>query len=477
MTRRMLGAAAIAAAVTAMAAGSADAITPANGGDAGGPIVAINNGPGDQTDPHVSGDLASYTNNEGSTSTIHYYNFLTGVDLAIPGLGDIDLLSDVNGGRIAFSRVRTDGTTAVMVFDVASGVVTELDPQPATTRFSPVVGGDTVAYSGLEVGNGDIFAYDLAAGTATNLTQSLDVDQNPAVAPAGDVVVWERCVGINCDVLQSVRSGGTWGPPTTVASTLSFESNPDTDGTTVVYDAFDPDLTEQDIYLKPVSGGPEVALQLAGFQRNPSISHGVVAFESQLPLFNADIYVNVIATNTLFRVTDTPTVNDSLNDLSVLPNGAVRVVWAADDDVVPGSHNIYARTFTVPLSSDTDGDGVTDASDNCPLVANPSQADRDADGIGDACDPLDGRPPQQRLADLDAAVRALGLEKGIANSLLVKIQGASRDLSSGQTTSACGKLDAFVNEVQAQSGNKIPAAAAADLIAAAQRIRTGLGCP
>lgn len=36
---------------------------------------------------------------------------------------------------------------------------------------------------------------------------------------------------------------------------------------------------------------------------------------------------------------------------------------------------------------DTDNDGVADASDNCPAIANPQQFDQDNDGIGDACDP------------------------------------------------------------------------------------------
>ena len=36
--------------------------------------------------------------------------------------------------------------------------------------------------------------------------------------------------------------------------------------------------------------------------------------------------------------------------------------------------------------TDTDGDGVFDASDNCPAVANADQLDTDADGEGNACD-------------------------------------------------------------------------------------------
>ncbi|WP_417910357.1 thrombospondin type 3 repeat-containing protein [Candidatus Electronema sp. PJ] len=38
------------------------------------------------------------------------------------------------------------------------------------------------------------------------------------------------------------------------------------------------------------------------------------------------------------------------------------------------------------IITDTDGDGVPDESDNCPNVANPDQLDSDGDGIGNACE-------------------------------------------------------------------------------------------
>jgi Thrombospondin type 3 repeat len=175
-----------------------------------------------------------------------------------------------------------------------------------------------------------------------------------------------------------------------VSATTALESNPDSDGTTVVYDSERASATSHDVYLRPAVGEPETQLELAGVQRDPSISNGVVAFEDKpTPTTPADVWIYVLATNTRFRVSDTPTVDETLNDVTVLPSGDVRVVWAADDDAEPGLHNVRARTFPVPLTPDQDGDGVPDASDNCPLVANPGQADSDRDGTGDACETYD----------------------------------------------------------------------------------------
>lgn len=50
-------------------------------------------------------------------------------------------------------------------------------------------------------------------------------------------------------------------------------------------------------------------------------------------------------------------------------------------------------TITFTTTPDTDADGVPDASDNCPLIFNPSQLDNDGDSIGDCCDPDTVTPP------------------------------------------------------------------------------------
>ena len=91
------------------------------------PAVAytINAGPGDQFDPHVDGDIASYT----SEATVRYYDFFSGQDVQVPRPADtVDYLSAVDAGRIVFAREDVlFGETTIVVYDTTNGVTTEID--------------------------------------------------------------------------------------------------------------------------------------------------------------------------------------------------------------------------------------------------------------------------------------------------------------------------------------------------------------
>lgn len=76
------------------------------------------------------------------------------------------------------------------------------------------------------------------------------------------------------------------------------------------------------------------------------------------------------------------------------PDGLVAPMSIAEDgfgellltDLVGSVHRLVTLR-------DTDGDGVPDLHDNCPLVPNRDQADEDEDGSGDACDDDGGEGP------------------------------------------------------------------------------------
>lgn len=65
-------------------------------------------------------------------------------------------------------------------------------------------------------------------------------------------------------------------------------------------------------------------------------------------------------------------------------------------------------------AADADGDGVPDATDNCPETANADQADTDEDGIGDICDP----DPTVRCGLCGTG--ALGVVGGLAPLIVLK---------------------------------------------------------
>jgi hypothetical protein len=86
----------------------------------------------------------------------------------------------------------------------------------------------------------------------------------------------------------------------------------------------------------------------------------------------------------------------------------------------------------VDAQVDRDHDGIDDAIDNCPDVANVSQVDEDGDGLGDVCDPC---PPfaDNHDSDGDGLGDACDPDPMVAGDQLVAFEGFSDPLSASWT--------------------------------------------
>lgn len=397
--------------------------------------VPVSVGPGDQYDPHISGNLISFTNG----TSINYHDLFSGSTQPVPALlGDADGLSDVSGQYIMFNRWESTGRLAVEVYDTTINDQRELNVVPFPLRAFSGLGATTAAYIDFVAPQGELLVTDFGVDpeVTTRLTTDSRVDASPQVSPDGTRVVWETCATtspLNCDIALATRGAiGVW---TTVL--LSFDgvhqSNPDVDGTWVVYEEVFNGARR--IRMRALNGTVDQRLIMPGEQRNPAVSRGFVTFESTpVGSVESDLYLYEIATRRLWQITNTQGADESLNDISVQDDGTVGVVFTQG---VPGARDVFAVRFRVPGSETA------------------SQLLR-------------------RIGNLLNSYNLLGP----LLSLRPVLQDAQQAITAGDAATACIAMSTFTDRVNTLLARRqLSQRQAQDLLALATEIRQILGCP
>lgn len=97
---------------------------------------------------------------------------------------------------------------------------------------------------------------------------------------------------------------------------------------------------------------------------------------------------------------------------------------------------------------DSDGDGIANIKDNCPFTANSYQSDSDHNGVGDSCQ----KKPAESIKNLVKEVYSLSVSKKLKHELIEKLKAASRSDKKGDIVAAVNHLQAFINQVNENSG-------------------------
>ncbi|SEL15129.1 hypothetical protein SAMN05444354_104123 [Stigmatella aurantiaca] len=333
----------------------------------GAPLVgtrrAVNAGPGHQFEAHVSGSWAVYTHWMQGVSEIRWHELSTGEQGVIPDSSGFDVVADVSGDGVVFTRVTS--ASSVFFYDLKQrGPPVELAPRPSARRRGAVIGQRTVAWQDYSYApqtlQPEIATVDLESGVLTRLTDDDLPDRTPMVSPDGRVIVWTKCAQpFDCDIWEAV-AGEVGFKTRALTGPQGDESQPQTNGEVVVYTSrrIEQGTPTQDIYWQAVGGGAEYRLALPGLDSRPVLSGSLLAFEWRdpaAPFPNPEIMLFDLRTHTLYALTNTFR-GESLNDIGMDARGRVHVLWTTQEN----GFDVRALTFQQPV-----GDGRDNPS-GCP---------------------------------------------------------------------------------------------------------------
>jgi len=288
--------------------------------------------------------------------------------------------------KIAFARISgslpSQQIQQIYVMDADGSNVVNLSNLPDNTRgdatpaWSP--DGSRIAFMrGGSDGTGltmQIYVMNADGSNQTALTENaLGQATSPAWSPDGTQLAFSL-LGEIC-LIDSDASNASH--PTCLTSNSAADDEPEwsPDGTQIVFMSWrdvrpeDGPSPNTEIYVINADGSNERNLtNHVARDQNPSFSPDgsrIVFVSDRDAQFNTDLYLMNVDGSGVVRLTNTS---------------------------VSGQPSWNVPSAAPPV--DTDGDGVPNAQDNCPLTPNPNQSDNDHDGQGDVCDTDDDNDGQ-----------------------------------------------------------------------------------
>ncbi|MBI5376574.1 MAG: thrombospondin type 3 repeat-containing protein [Candidatus Schekmanbacteria bacterium] len=288
--------------------------------------------------------------------------------------GEAQLLDSSDNIFINGKTNSSDYPTTTGAFDITysggtDAFVSKLDNNLTSLLSSTLIGG-----------NKDEYSYDIALGSSDNLylageTFSSGAYSFPVTSGAYDTT-------FNGGPRDAFLCEFTDDLSTLLASTI-FGGNSDEGVLSIVID------TSGNIYCFGTTGSSNFPTTLGAYDRtfNGAVDFFVSKFDSSLTNLLASTFIGGSIDDWSQQMIIDPDGNIYIGGVSASSNYPTTL--GAYDKTFNGSYDMVISKFDPNLSSgtDSDGDGILDPSDNCPVVPNPDQADYNNNGKGDVCDP------------------------------------------------------------------------------------------
>lgn len=345
-----------------------------------------------------------------------------GVSMSVP-FGSIGTLSGTIGSYELYALsgsgiVSITYTAAGNVnFNTASKTVTyDVDKIPQVITFNPALSSSTVYESGLTI---------TLTGTSSSSTSMIYVvESGPAtvsgntlsISGAGTVVVTANNAGdVSFTAAPEVRTILTITQAPTTLSDFNISDKRYLDATFTIpeptsnrtgsylYSSSDPTIATisgtQLIIYKPGSTVIQ-ATQIATTNYKSASITSTFTVNKALPTLSGLSNITKLVTDTDFTVsvssnlsstiyysssnTAVATIDSTSGLVHILTEGTT-TLSAVQSGTTFYTDGSISGVLTVQ-KGDSDGDGIIDAYDNCPSIANADQQDTDGDGKGDVCD-------------------------------------------------------------------------------------------